>query len=67
MSKRIVVYGLGKLYKRYKQQIEACDKVVAHCDRNAELVKEYSDGITAFELSQNIDYYDEVMVTAKMV
>ena len=67
MSKRIVVYGLGKLYQKYKQHIEACDKVVAHCDKNTELVKEYSDGITAFELSQNIDYYDEVMVTAKMV
>lgn len=67
MSKRIVVYGLGKFYQKYKQHIEACDKVVAHCDRNAELVKEYSDGITATELSRNIGNYDEVMVTATMI
>lgn len=46
---------------------ETCDKVVAHCDRNAELVNKYSDGISAAELSKNIDEYDEFMVTTNMI
>lgn len=65
--KRTVVYGLGKLYKRYFRTIERNKNIVAHCDKNETLVKEFKDGITVDELKWNIDSYDEIYVTASLM
>ena len=65
--KRIVVYGLGKNYKRYRRMIEKRQQIVAHCDQNPEKIKEFADGITVEELARDIDSYDEVYVTTSML
>lgn len=65
--KRTVVYGLGKLYRRYAGSIERDRNIVAHCDKNPEIVKEFEDGISVEELARNIDTYDEVFVAASGV
>ncbi len=65
--KRIVVYGLGKNYKRYRRAIEKRCQIVAHCDRNPEKIKEFTDGITVEALANNIANYDEIYVTASLL
>lgn len=65
--KRIVVYGLGKNYKRYRRTIEKRQQIVAHCDQNPEKIKAFTDGITVEELARDIGSYDEVYVTTSML
>ena len=65
--KRTVVYGLGKLYHRYRRMIERREGIAAHCDRNPEAIAGFKDGITAETLAKTIDSYDEVYVTASML
>ncbi len=65
--KRIVVYGLGKNYKRYRRTIEKRQQIVAHCDRNPEKIKDFADGITVEDLARDVNSYDEVYVTTSLM
>ena len=63
MGKRVVVYGLGKLYHQNRKMIERKKGIVAHCDKNPQAIAKFADGISPEEMARDIDNYDEVYVT----
>lgn len=67
MQEKIVIYGLGRAYEKKKESIEkhyGKTAIVAHCDSNAEKVRQYEKGILPRELAEHIGEYDKVVITS---
>lgn len=59
---KTVVYGLGRKFWQYKDEIEKQYDIVAYCDKNEVDISKF---ITCQELAENIDMYESVLVTSK--
>ncbi|WP_196606665.1 hypothetical protein [Pectinatus frisingensis] len=59
---RIIVYGVGNLFQKYRKEIESIYQVVAYCDINVEKVKKIGQLISRENLAKEVMQYDFILV-----